>query len=42
MEQKRGEGKQIFKKRGGAGSRGGHLKKGGGGAETMVTIFAIC
>ena len=48
MEQKRGEGKQIFnKRRRQAGSRGGCLKKkgwgGGGGTHlgTMVTIFGI-
>ena len=29
VEQKRGEGKQRFKKGGQAGSRGGYLKKGG-------------
>ena len=41
MEQKRGEGKQKFKKGGKqAGSRGGCLKKGGGGAATPLRTMS--
>ena len=41
MEQKRGEGKQRFKKQGGgeqAGPRGGCLKKGGGAGTPLWTM----
>ena len=44
MEQKRGEGKQRFLKRGGggqAGSRGRCLKKGGGGLEPPYELWRL-
>ena len=38
MEQKRGEGKQRFKKGGQAGPKDGCLKKGGGGGTPLQTM----
>ena len=41
MEQKTGEGKQRFKKRGQAGSRGVCLKRGGGGLKPPYELWSL-
>ena len=40
-EQKRAEGKQIFSKGGQAGTKGGCLKKGGGGLEPPYELWSL-